>query len=157
MIYFGREYCAAKEHKPSRCPICSWIKCSEDKAFPDPVVNNDFEVAKRVKGIVYYRDRIEQLADNPTLAHNSPISPEKRRIKPKSAMRTNMNSTMELEASNGDALENCIEPLKRQSKDASKRQKVANSTRQKVSSDSPTLERASRGTRTQNRKRKASS
>eukprot|EP01035_Chromulina_nebulosa_P001673 gene1673-2259_t len=23
MIYFGREYCTAKDHKPSECPICS--------------------------------------------------------------------------------------------------------------------------------------
>jgi len=25
MIYFGREYCQARKHNPSECPICSWI------------------------------------------------------------------------------------------------------------------------------------
>lgn len=25
MIYFGREYCKARGHIPSSCPICSWI------------------------------------------------------------------------------------------------------------------------------------
>lgn len=25
IIYFGREYCPAKNHDPSKCPICSWI------------------------------------------------------------------------------------------------------------------------------------
>eukprot|EP00953_Heterococcus_sp_UTEX-ZZ885_P004105 2713-Heterococcus_DN1.PRE.1 len=24
LIYFGREYCQAKNHTPSQCPICSW-------------------------------------------------------------------------------------------------------------------------------------
>ena len=25
IIYFGREYCQARNHQPSLCPICSWI------------------------------------------------------------------------------------------------------------------------------------
>jgi endonuclease-3 len=25
LIYFGREYCQARNHDPSLCPICSWI------------------------------------------------------------------------------------------------------------------------------------
>lgn len=25
MIYFGREYCQARQHNPDLCPICSWI------------------------------------------------------------------------------------------------------------------------------------
>jgi endonuclease III len=25
MTYFGREYCRARNHHPSQCPICSWI------------------------------------------------------------------------------------------------------------------------------------
>lgn len=25
MIYFGREYCPARQHDPLRCPICSWV------------------------------------------------------------------------------------------------------------------------------------
>jgi endonuclease-3 len=25
MIYFGREYCQARKHEPSLCPICCWI------------------------------------------------------------------------------------------------------------------------------------
>jgi len=34
LIYFGREYCPARGHRPAVCPICSWAmvkrKCSED-------------------------------------------------------------------------------------------------------------------------------
>lgn len=29
MIYFGREYCQARNHQKSLCPICSWIPDSE--------------------------------------------------------------------------------------------------------------------------------
>lgn len=25
MIYFGRQYCPAKQHRPGDCPICSWV------------------------------------------------------------------------------------------------------------------------------------
>lgn len=25
MIYFARQYCSAKRHDPTKCPICSWI------------------------------------------------------------------------------------------------------------------------------------
>lgn len=28
IIYFGREYCQARQHNPSLCPICSWIPSS---------------------------------------------------------------------------------------------------------------------------------
>lgn len=28
IIYFGREYCPARGHTPSQCPICSWAACS---------------------------------------------------------------------------------------------------------------------------------
>ena len=28
MIYFGREYCPARNHDPSACPICSWARSS---------------------------------------------------------------------------------------------------------------------------------
>jgi len=24
IIYFGREHCTARNHKPESCPICSW-------------------------------------------------------------------------------------------------------------------------------------
>lgn len=27
LIYFGREYCQARNHEPSLCPICSWLTC----------------------------------------------------------------------------------------------------------------------------------
>jgi endonuclease III len=26
MVYFGREYCQARNHQISKCPICSWIQ-----------------------------------------------------------------------------------------------------------------------------------
>ncbi|CAM9536736.1 unnamed protein product [Chrysoparadoxa australica] len=32
LIYFGREYCQAKNHMPKRCPACSWVK---KKTIPD--------------------------------------------------------------------------------------------------------------------------
>ena len=24
IIFFGREYCPARQHQPAQCPICSW-------------------------------------------------------------------------------------------------------------------------------------
>ncbi|HUP47900.1 MAG TPA: endonuclease III [Thermoanaerobaculia bacterium] len=31
IIYFGREYCPARQHDPSACPICSWAAVKKSK------------------------------------------------------------------------------------------------------------------------------
>lgn len=31
IIYFGREYCPARGHKPETCPICSWVTTEDPK------------------------------------------------------------------------------------------------------------------------------
>jgi len=70
LIYFGREYCTAKDHTPSECPICSWVK--SDKEPPIGKLDQ-FTPKKKAKGIVYYRDRIEELVLTPTLtSYESP-------------------------------------------------------------------------------------
>jgi endonuclease-3 len=66
MIYFGREYCVAKGHDNSTCPMCSWIHRKDDKNENDdivkPIAPSTFTKAK---GIVYYADRLAELRDNP--------------------------------------------------------------------------------------------
>jgi len=32
MIYFGREYCPARNHDPAKCPICSWARARTSSA-----------------------------------------------------------------------------------------------------------------------------
>ena len=64
LIYFGREYCTAKDHTPSECPICSWVK--SDRAPPVDKLGQ-FVPKKKAKGIVYYNDRIEELVASPSL------------------------------------------------------------------------------------------
>ncbi len=64
LIYFGREYCTAKDHSPSECPICSWVKSDRD---PPIDKLEQFVPKKKAKGIVYYNDRIEELIASPSL------------------------------------------------------------------------------------------
>jgi len=69
MIYFGREFCYAKNHEPANCPICSWIKKPGGRP---PSSFEHFQSQKPAKGIVYYQQRVHELAGNPGLAPNSP-------------------------------------------------------------------------------------
>ena len=81
MIYFGREYCPAKMHENSKCPICSWVKKGDyhfDSASfkvakkEEDASSASFTPVKKAKGLVYYNDRIDELEVSPFLAHNSP-------------------------------------------------------------------------------------
>mmetsp|Transcript_26136 Transcript_26136/g.26365 ORF Transcript_26136/g.26365 Transcript_26136/m.26365 type:complete len:371 (+) Transcript_26136:93-1205(+) len=68
MIYFGREYCPAKNHEAAKCPICSWV--NSNTSVPDSL--HHFTPQKPGKGIVFYGDRASELQENPQLAANSP-------------------------------------------------------------------------------------
>lgn len=78
MIYFGREFCTAKSHQNSACPMCSFINSKVDEM---PQLQS-FSPQKKTKGIVYYSDRIDELMKNPTLVPDS--SPGKPLSKSKS-------------------------------------------------------------------------
>lgn len=95
MIYFGREYCAAKVHTPAECPICSWVNSSGKFAKTPPADFVSFSPQKRAKGLVYYSDRIDELQSNPSLAvYSSPSpSPTKRR-----SLLTDQDRQVKLEA-----------------------------------------------------------
>ena len=97
MIYFGREYCTAKDHKPSECPICSSLSSavSEQKHSSSSISSSSsssssgqggtkeeervetpssptFSPKKRAKNLVYYSSREEELRSQPNLVHISP-------------------------------------------------------------------------------------
>eukprot|EP00981_Chlorochromonas_danica_P007539 scaffold1769_cov164-Ochromonas_danica.AAC.12 len=73
MIYFGREYCSAKGHKNSECPICSWIHQPLPRAVEEVTAAEEgkredvYSPQKRAKGLVYYSDRLEELVSSPHL------------------------------------------------------------------------------------------
>lgn len=77
MIYFGREYCPAKNHQPSDCPICSWVNKDETKYSVETISSPDhlktFSPTKRAKGLVYYSDRVDEIKGDPTLTSCSPF------------------------------------------------------------------------------------
>jgi hypothetical protein len=75
MIYFGREYCPAKSHVPSECPVCSWVTSSTKNP---PTDLSTFSPQKRAKGLVYYHDRRDELQGNPSLALFCAASPDRR-------------------------------------------------------------------------------
>jgi hypothetical protein len=82
MIYFGREYCSAKGHTPSECPICSWVR--DDVDAPPPSNSADtspterqFSPQKKSKNIVYYDERLKDLEAHPEL---SPLSRSKGKL-----------------------------------------------------------------------------
>eukprot|EP01038_Epipyxis_sp_PR26KG_P011960 gene11960-16008_t len=74
MIYFGREFCTAKDHEINDCPICCFVN---KKPMIPPTDLSSFKSKKKAKGIVYYDDRITQLNHEPQLAYHSPFSPSK--------------------------------------------------------------------------------
>lgn len=67
MIYFGREYCSAKNHTPSDCPICSWVRSEKERDTSSEALAR-FSPQKRAKGLVYYEDRAKELQRDPSLA-----------------------------------------------------------------------------------------
>lgn len=74
MIYFGREYCAAKQHDSRACPICSSIVHGTE--------SSGISSASPHKGIVFYAERQAELRASPglTLAGimDSPIQVSKK-------------------------------------------------------------------------------
>ena len=52
-IYFGREYCTAKDHRPIECPICSLFTAS-------PTPQREFTPKKKSKGILFYEERFKE-------------------------------------------------------------------------------------------------
>lgn len=70
-IYFGREYCSAKMHKPSECPICSVI--NKEAPLESHLDDCDFTPKKKAKGIIFYADRIDELVTSPELAVLTPV------------------------------------------------------------------------------------
>ena len=79
MIYFGREYCPAKDHNPLECPICSWVKNNNKLPSFDELKNklNSYSPKKKYKSLVYYDDRTTELDGQPELSYHSPYSPSK--------------------------------------------------------------------------------
>ena len=73
LIYFGREYCTAKDHTPSECPICSFVNNPVKLAAFSPgggavsTAASPFTPKKRSKGIVFYDERTVELAASPSL------------------------------------------------------------------------------------------
>lgn len=97
MIYFGREYCTAKNHEVSElysyalssiypaltasfslrpqnagCPICSWVNTKAGKP-PASLSLAHFEPKRVTKGIVYYQERLRELEANPEISIHSPF------------------------------------------------------------------------------------
>ena len=71
LIYFGREYCTAKDHTSSECPICSFVnnpsKLAAYASTCDSSEASPFTPKKKSKGIVFYGDRTEELSHSPSL------------------------------------------------------------------------------------------
>jgi endonuclease III len=64
LLYFGREYCTAKNHAAKDCPICSWINSNNtcaDFSSPSSTELMSFVPKKKVAGVVYYAERVEEL------------------------------------------------------------------------------------------------
>lgn len=90
MIYFGREYCTAKDHTPSQCPICGSLSsipsdssgngssstsgghAEKSEELVETSMNLALSPKKRVKNLVYYSAREEELRGQPDLVHISP-------------------------------------------------------------------------------------
>lgn len=75
MIYFGREYCTAKNHMNSNCPICSWIHLKDKVKTFESIELNQFTPQKRAKGIVYYSERESELSQSPHLSPHKLLVP----------------------------------------------------------------------------------
>ena len=90
MIYFGREYCTAKDHTPSQCPICGSLSSipsdssgsgsgsgsgghvEKSEELVETSMNLALSPKKRAKNLVYYSAREEELRGQPDLVHISP-------------------------------------------------------------------------------------
>ena len=76
MIYFGREYCFAKNHDARACPVCSVVVHGKALA-PEQAAT-----ASPSKGIVFYKDRQAELLVSPKLTMgggvvDSPVAKKK--------------------------------------------------------------------------------
>ena len=77
MIYFGREYCPAKNHDARACPVCSVVVHGKALA-PEQAAT-----ASPSKGIVFYKDRQAELLVSPKLTMgggvvDSPVAKKKK-------------------------------------------------------------------------------
>ena len=52
MIYFGREYCTAKNHVPKECPMCCWVNKKDGEPPETSTLNTGFTPKKRSKGML---------------------------------------------------------------------------------------------------------
>jgi len=70
IIYYGREYCTAKNHVPAECPICHHLSPKQialemgESISPAPDLS-PFSPKKVGKGIITYGDRTEELSPSP--------------------------------------------------------------------------------------------
>mmetsp|Transcript_5220 Transcript_5220/g.8602 ORF Transcript_5220/g.8602 Transcript_5220/m.8602 type:complete len:391 (+) Transcript_5220:100-1272(+) len=75
MIYFGREYCTAKNHVDENCPVCSWVNrhpLQPPDFLSSTILSNRFSPQKKTKGIVHYSDRALELVSSPSLVCTPP-------------------------------------------------------------------------------------
>lgn len=81
IIYMGREHCPAKNHRPSLCPICRWIDsakkspAAKSMASGGAVQGAATNSPKKHKGVVFYAERLEELAESPHLVAEQKTSP----------------------------------------------------------------------------------
>lgn len=78
MIYFGREYCTAKNHVDDNCPVCSWVNrhpLQPPDFLSSAAISSRFTPQKKTKGIVHYSDRALELVSSPSLVCASPAPP----------------------------------------------------------------------------------
>lgn len=66
--------------QPSQCPVCSWVNCAGPSQRTPPTDLTSFSPQKKAKGLVYYRDRRDELEGDPSLAVYSSPSPDKRSV-----------------------------------------------------------------------------
>ena len=67
MIYFGREYCSAKQHDPASCPVCCWINGNTEEIISSRQSKGEtkgWKVSPQKKNIVIYSDRKSELSTN---------------------------------------------------------------------------------------------
>ena len=80
-IYFGRQFCTAKDHNNTECPMCSWVNKAGAGTQHLPSNFDNFTPKKKSKGIVFYEDRIVELQTTPSLSYcSSPATPQEKTL-----------------------------------------------------------------------------
>lgn len=87
-IFWTRILCSEESYD---CPICCWVNRPQSEKFDEAFSTlESFSPQKRMKGLIYYHDRIQELKDDPTLA---PFSPTPSRSSTISALATPVHTT----------------------------------------------------------------